>query len=413
MTSVTAEFDFLDPNLMQSPFDADRVAREREPVLKAPGGETYFVFSYDLIEEVLRNPEIYSSRNEEMMLGRSVHDADCQAVFAKGWPQAETLLNNDPPSHTRFRKLVRKAFAPGRIKSMEAQIETQISELIDGFIDQGQCELIEAFAMPLPALIIARQMGIPSDDIYKVKNWSNSFIELIGSYLPKEQELQQAELVVEFQHYLNARVDQRRNKRQDDMLSDLVHATEDDEEPLDTAEILNIAQQLIVAGNTTTTHMIAAGMYYLIRHPDIAERVRNDHSLLPRMVEELLRLETPTYAMWRKARARTELGGVEIPAGAQLLLRFGSANRDAKYFENADRLDVDRRYHKQHMAFSMGIHTCIGAALARSELTVSFRQLLGRMENIRLVKDKPEPAYLPNLQLRGVDQLHIAFDKRS
>ena len=404
-------YDFMDPALMADPFEADEWARNNAPVWQAPGTATYVVFSYDLIDEVLGNPGLYSSRNEEMMLGRSVHDADCQAIYADGWPQAETLLNNDPPSHTRFRKLVRKAFSPGRIRDMDERIRRVINELIDAFIDAGQCEFVAAYAMPLPALVIAEQMGIPPADIHRVKAWSNAFIELIGSYLPHERELAEARRVVEFQHYLKARIDERRVAPRDDMLSALVHATDDDEAPLTDAEILNVAQQIIVAGNTTTTHMLAAGVYYLMRHPGSVDRLRDDPAMLPRLVEELLRLETPTYSMWRKAVADTSLGGVAIPAGSQLILRFGSANRDATYFPDPHKLDIDRRYVRQHMAFSKGIHTCIGAALARAELVASFEILFDRLINVRLADGAPEPSYLPNLQLRGVDSLTIAFDR--
>ena len=273
MSAANAPYDFMDPGLMADPFAADAWARANEPVMRAPGTDTFIVFSYDLIDEVLSQPAVFSSRNEEMMLGRSVHDAECLEVYGRGWPQAETLLNNDPPSHTRFRKLVRRAFAPGRIKDMNGRIRELINELIDDFAGDGRCEFVGAFAMPLPALIIAEQMGIPPADIYRVKTWSNAFIELIGSYLPHERELQEAARVVEFQHYLKERIDERRDRPRDDMLSALVHADEEGEEPLDDAELLNVAQQIIVAGNTTTTHMLAAGVYHLIRHPGHVERL--------------------------------------------------------------------------------------------------------------------------------------------
>ena len=411
MKTVSEEFDFLDPNLMQDPFEADAAARAKQPVFKAPGSDIYMVFSYDLIDEVLSNPDLFSSKNEEMMLGRSVHDPKCQEIFAKGWPQAETLLNNDPPSHTRFRRLVLKAFADTHLSRMKVYIEEVVNQLIDDMQKLGECEFITAFAMPLPALVIAKQMGIPDEDIQKVKVWSNSFIELIGSYLPQEQEMEQAELVVEFQHYLKARIDERRKDPQEDMLSVLINAHEgSDEEPLSTAELLNIVQQLIVAGNTTTTHMLAAGVYYLIQNPDILEQVQNDINLVPKMVKELLRLESPTYGMWRKATAETTLNGVNIPEGAQLMLRFGSANRDDKHFECPHQMQLDRKSKSKHMAFSKGIHNCIGATLARSELNISFAALISRLGNISLAENQPTPSYLPNLQLRGVDQLHITYD---
>ena len=221
MKTVAEEFNFLDPGLMQDPFSADAAARSREPVFKAPGSDIYMVFTYDLIDEVLANPELFSSKNEEMMLGRSVHDPKCQEIFAKGWPQAETLLNNDPPSHTRFRSLVLKAFAETHLSRMKVYIEEVVEQLIDEMQAKGGGEFITDFAMPLPALVIAKQMGIPDEDIQQVKIWSDSFIHLIGSYLPQEQEMEQAELVVEFQHYLKARIDERRKDPQQDL--SLIH----------------------------------------------------------------------------------------------------------------------------------------------------------------------------------------------
>lgn len=411
MTDVADRFDFLSPDLIQNPFEADAAARAEQPIFKAPGSDIYMVFSYDLIDEVLSQPELFSSRNEEMMLGRSIHDPECQAIFAKGWPQAETLLNNDPPSHTRFKRLVLKAFADTHVSKMKTYINEVVTKLLDDMQETDECEFISAFAMPLPALVIAKQMGIPDSDIQKVKVWSNSFIELIGSYLPHEQELKQAELVVEFQHYLKARIDERRESPQQDMLSVLLNAHEGtDDEPLSTAELLNIVQQIIVAGNTTTTHMLAAGVYYLIQHPETFKQIKSDITLVPKLVKELLRLESPTYSMWRKATADTSLNGVEIPEGAQLMIRFGSGNRDEKHFECPHELQLDRNSKSKHMAFSKGIHNCIGAPLAKAELNISFAEIITRLDNLRLAKDKPAPNYLPNLQLRGLDQLNIAFD---
>lgn len=411
MADVADRFDFLDPNLIQNPFEADAAARAEQPIFKAPGSDIYMVFSYDLIDEILSKPELFSSKNEEMMLGRSIHDPKCQAIFAKGWPQAETLLNNDPPSHTRFKRLVLKAFADTHVSRMKSYIAEVVDQLLNDMEAAKECEFISAFAMPLPALVIAKQMGIPDEDIQKVKIWSNAFVDLIGSYLPQEQEMEQAELVVEFQHYLKARIDERRESPQQDMLSVLLSAHEGtDDEPLSTAELLNIIQQIIVAGNTTTTHMLAAGVYYLIQHPDVLKQVKQDTKLVPKLVKEFLRLETPTYSMWRNATRDTTLNGVDIPKGAKLMIRFGSGNRDEKHFECPHQLQLDRKSKSKHLAFSKGIHNCIGAPLARAELNISFEAIITRLSNIRLDESKAAPGYLPNLQLRGLDQLNIAFD---
>lgn len=412
MSDLLEEQDFFEPEVLSCPFSFDKEARARAPVYKSSSQDnTYIVFSYDLVKQVLRQPNLYSSKNEQALLGRSIHDEQCQKIYKQGWAQVPTLLTNDPPEHTRFRKLVQTAFMPARIDRLEPYVISVVDRLIDGFIDDGRCDFLAQFAGPFPCTIISNQLGVPVEDIAKVAAWSTAFLELIGSFLPPEEEAERAKQVVEFQHYMKNLLDERRAQPEDDMLTDLLNARVDDERPLDETELLNISQQLLVAGNGTTTHTIGAGLWMLIQNPEVLEQVRQNPELVDKLVEEIVRLLTPTNSMWRSATADSELGGVNIPEGAMILMRFGSANRDEKYFENADQIDLSRKYGAPSMAFGGGAHSCIGGVLARKELKCAFLRISQRMTNIRLAEGSKEPEYMPNVLLRGIDGIEIEFDK--
>ncbi|MFT6407948.1 MAG: cytochrome P450 [Arenicella sp.] len=412
MTRLIKEQDFFAPEVLSCPFAFDAEARKEQPVLKSTSQEnTYIVFSYDLVKQVLKQPNLYSSKNEQALLGRSVYDESCKAIYKQGWAQVPTLLTNDPPEHTRFRKLVQRAFMPARIDRLEPFINGVADQLIDSFIDDGHCDFLEQFAGPYPCTIIANQLGVPISDISKVATWSTAFLELIGSFLPPEEEQERARLVVEYQHYMKALLDERRINPQDDMLTDLLNARVDDERPLDETELLAVSQQLLVAGNGTTTHTIGAGLWMMIERPELLAQVRERPELVDKLVEEVIRVLTPTNSMWRRATEKSLLGGVEVPQGAMLLLRYGSANRDEKYFESADVIDLQRKYGAPSMAFGAGTHSCIGGVLARKELRCAFLRLSQRMTNIRLADGAKAPEYIPNVLLRGIDGLQIKFDK--
>ena len=412
MNADLQSLDFFDPATLSEPFAAFDVARQHAPVYKVPGQDMTFVLNYDLVKEALMQPLLFSSKNDEALLGTSIHVPECAEIYKKGWPQLPTLLTNDPPEHTRFRKLVNRAFTAPRVDQMEAHIVGVVDGIIDNFIDDGQIDYVKHFAVPLPCIIIAQQLGIDEADIPKVKAWSDAFIELIGSDLSVEEQVVRANMVVEFQLYMMERLLDRKKNPRDDMLTDLVQATVDDERPLSDAEILCVAQQILVAGNATTTHMLAGGLLTLMQNPDQMAKVRGDENLIPALVEELVRRQSPTKRMWRKAVEDTELNGVAIPKNSMLLLMFSAANRDPKYFPNPNALDVERKYEVPHLAFSRGIHTCIGMMLSRKEQVCAFRQVLRRMDNIRLAEGAETPGYIPSLMFRGLESLPIQFDKK-
>ncbi|MCP4987052.1 MAG: cytochrome P450 [Colwellia sp.] len=405
------EINFLAPETIQDPIGANSLARQYAPIYRVPQmDKTYMVFSYEHILEINSQPLLFSSKSSSPLLGKSLENPLCMEIYDKGWPQSATLLTNDPPSHDRFRKLVNTAFTFAKVKKMESTMEAISHKLVDSFIADKGCEFISQFAVPMPVKMIGDQLGIPENEHFLVKEWSDAFVDLLGSMRTDEEDIANAKRVVEFQHKMKFYHDERLITPTNDMLSDLANAKTDDGISLTTAELLNVSQQLVVAGNETTSNLLSGGLLLLLKNPEQMEIVKADRTLIPNMIEEMLRLESPSNTMWRTSTADTEINGVKIPKGSTVLLRYGSANRDETVFENPNQFNVQRKFIKKHLAFGHGIHTCIGAMLARKESAVAFNVILDRLSNIRLDEEKNDLKRLPNLLLRGLEKLYINFD---
>ena len=218
------------------------------------------------------------------------------------------------------------------------------------------------------------------------------------------------------QRYMRERIAERRDASTDDLLSDLVHARleagEGDGEPLTEAELLNVIEQLLVAGNETTTKLVTSAMVLLLQNPSEMAKVRADPALIPNLVEEALRYESPVQMLFRVPKRDVEIRGATIPAGAPLLVMYGAANRDGTRFPQADRFDVQRANARVHLAFGQGPHFCVGAALARSEAKIAFERLLDRLDAIAIADENPFEREL-SMVLRGWKSLHLTFRERA
>ena len=410
-----SDYNFFSTEVLECPYEFYKLARENSPVMELPselvGGKLFLVTSYDLVKQILLNVEVFSSHFFHLLAGKEVQSPEVQEIAAQGWPPVNTLLTADPPEHERFRSLVNQAFTTYRVNKMEGHIKLIVDELIDSLIDKGECEFISSFAVPLPLKVIARQLGVPPEDLPKFKKWSDSSIARLGRRLSKEQELECALDVLALQRYLNEVIEQCRKQPGDDLITDLVQAKVEGQRPLDTAELISIIQQLLVAGNETITNALAGGMLLLIQNPQQMALVQEAPDRLENLVEEVLRLETPTAGMWRIVKKDTELAGVAIPEGSVLLLRFDSANRDSKIFPYGEHFEVGRSNAANHLAFGHGIHFCVGAALARKEMLVAYGQLLRRLKNIRLAAGKNDLTHFPNVLMRGLKHLYIEFEE--
>lgn len=411
MNVAAPAIDFLSAETLADPFAAYQLGLALGPVYAVPDTAITLVLGYAALIEAVARIDDFSNDFSAILAGVRSADPDVVAVLDTGWPQRNTLLTADPPDHTRFRKLVNLAFSMKRVDTLQAHMERIVHRLIDGFADRAKCEFVGDFAVPLPVQLITEQIGIDSTDFTTVKRWSDAFVDRLGGMISKQRELECAAEVVEFQYAMKVRIDARRAAPQDDLLSDLVNARVDGERPLDDAELMSILQQLMVAGNETTTAALAGGLVQLIRHPEQAARVRADPALIPNLVEEVLRVESPTAGLWRVVRRDTELGGVAVKAGSMLMLRFAAANRDPARFPDPDTFDVGRQNARSHVAFGRGIHMCVGNMLSRKELAVAFGALLDRLDDLQ-ISDGATLTYPPNILLRGLSALPITFRTR-
>ncbi|MEP0189267.1 MAG: cytochrome P450 [Erythrobacter sp.] len=375
---------------------------------------TFVVYSYELCSEATGKPEIFSNDFTALM-GRE-EDEEINAILAEGWPDEATLLTADHPVHTRNRKLVNLAFSAPRVNAIEATMRDKSIRLIESFADNGECEFVEDFAIPLPVFMIAGQIGLDNDP-KQVKAWSDAAVDRFSQMVDHERKKECARALVEYQHYMKGLIDDRRANGGDDLLSDLVEARVEGEEPLTDPQLMSIMQQFMVAGNETTTSTIAGGLLQLIRNPNQMAKAKaaaggRDPKLIGNLVEEALRYETPTAGMWRIVKEDTQLGGTDIPAGAVVQLRYAAANRDPKKFENPDAFDVERKNARAHLAFGKGPHMCVGNMLSRKEMLVAFDELLERLDNFA-VADESDIAILPNILLRGVTKLPISYERKA
>ena len=412
MNNMSATPSMLDPEVMQNPFPFYQWAHANAPVIEMPGTGMKIIMSYDMCAEATGRVEEFSNNFTAVLSGAMSQDPEVSAILDKGWPQIDTLLTADPPVHTRFRKLVNLAFSMPRVNALEAGIRAKINALIDAFIDKGECEFVSEFCVPLPVQVICEQLGFELSEQANVKRWSDAFADRLGHMISKERELECAREVVEFQHAVKAKIDVRRGAPTDDLLSDIVNARIDGEQPLEDAEILSIAQQLMVAGNETTTHAVAGGLVHLINSPGQVEKLRANPKLFGNMVEEVLRLDTPTAGMWRVVTRDTTLGGHEFKGGSMVMLRYAAANRDPAKYPEPDTFDVERSNARSHLAFGKGIHMCVGNMLSRKEMTVAFETLVARLDNIRL-REGAVLQVAPNMLLRGYTAVPITFRKRT
>lgn len=403
------------PETLIDPFDYYRAIHEAGIAIEhLEGMNTWVVYSYDLCSEAAAKPEVFSNDFTALM-GREA-DEDIQAILAEGWPDLPTLLTADAPVHTRNRKLVNLAFSAPRVNAIEADMRAKSIELIEAFADRGHCEFVEEFGVPLPVAMIAGQIGL-DDDPERVKRWSDAAVDRFSQMVDHERKKECARSLVEFQHYIKGLIDDRKANGGNDLLTDLVEARVEGETPLSDPEIMSLMQQFMVAGNETTTSTLAGGLLQLIRNPDQMAKAKaaaggRDPKVIMNLVEEALRYETPTAGMWRIVKADTELGGMKIPNGAVVQLRYAAANRDPSKFADPDRFDIERANARTHLSFGKGPHMCVGNMLSRKEMLVAFDELLERLDNFA-VADENAIRILPNILLRGVTHLPITFTRKA
>ena len=403
--------NMVSPEVLECPYPYYKRVREEAPVHQTPLG-FWAVSRYEDVLSVVRNPEHFSSLSQSNSFA-TPPPPEVIEISKQGYPRVNTLLSNDPPSHTQFRNLVNKAFLPKRVAQLEDSIRAIANDLLEKFVNDGKVDLVTQFAVGLPLTVIADALGVDRADMPKFKKWSDDSVAPLSGLLTPERQIECAHSRIELQKYMVERIKEREIELRDDLLSDLVKARFDSGERagegMTMPEMLDVIAQLLVAGNETSTKLIAAATLMLIENPDQMEKVRADFSLIPNLVEEALRMEAPVQMLPRFTTTDVEVGGVAIPKGSIVMAMYGCANRDEAKYPDADRFNVERDNARTQLAFGQGPHFCVGAALARSEARIAFELLLSRLNNIALAPVE-EPTHRElSMTLRGLSSLHLTF----
>jgi cytochrome P450 len=312
------------------------------------------------------------------------------------------MVSLDPPDHDRLRGPAARAFTPARVTAMEGPIRDRTRLLLDAIGAAPVFDIVEAIAFPLPALTIFHMLGVPDDDIAQLKEWCGARALLTFGRPAPEQQLDIATNIVTYRRYLRELVAAKREQPGDDLTSALL----DDPTVLAPEEIASILFSLSFAGHETTTNLIGNSVRRLLEEPARWAALVAAPALIPGAVEEVLRYDS-SVPIWRRLTTRpTTLGGVDLPAGAKLLLWLAAAGRDREMFADADTFDLQRPNARHHIAFGKGIHFCLGANLSRLELKVVLEELTQRYPSLRVVEDQSIVCH-PNMSFRGPERLLV------
>ncbi len=395
----------LSPPMLDDPRPFYASARREEPVFWSASLGLWVVTRYDDICAVAKDTARFSSM-DSIMPSAAPPPPELLAVLMQGFPLLPSLVTSDPPAHTHQRALVTKALSLRRLTAFEPILRELAEGLIDGFVSKGRVEIVDAFAIALPGNFIVDLLGLPRADLAQVNHWTTASAEVFAGHKPLDQLVGYAREFVAYQRYLAAAIEERRRSPRDDALSDIVTGALALDPPLGMPEMINMLLQVIFAGYETTAGLIAASALELGRDPALFVRAKEDPSVIPPIVEEVLRTASPIHAMYRTVNEDTEIGGVRIRKGERVQIAYISANHDEQRFEDPLRFDVGRA--TPHLAFGHGIHFCIGAPLARLEGRIAIEALTRRLPSLRLAPNQ-KLSYFPSATARRLEALVVEW----
>lgn len=403
-TTMLSEPDFskeglLSPDIAQNPFPFLKWLRQYNPVHYLQDAHCFVVVRITDIKEIIANTDVFSNDLAEFM--------GSGPELAKHFSPEPAMFKADPPQHAPTRNTVASAFTALSVKNVEGEIQHIVDAQFDKFIPRGKVEVYEELAFPVPMRVIAGQLGIPQDDLRPFRRWSDA---VVGAQMPSmtvDEREKFAPALAELNAYM---LDQRRKKRENptpDLISRLAVDPPPGVHPLTDGEFCSVVQQLLTAGNETTTSTTLGLCHYLASDPELFHRVKQDRGLIRPLIDETLRMHCPVLGVFRAVRQDTEVAGVSIPKGSLVFLSLASANYDEAVFERPEEFDITRRNGSRHMAFGDGIHRCVGQMLARKELECIANTLFDRIDNLTMLESKLR--YDTRLTGRMMVSLNLAF----
>ena len=400
--------DFISKDYIDNPYKTYNLMRSHRPILFSQTTRLHWVTKMEFAQEMLRDkrfsvddrkyPIADKRRKEFKKAGREIMLEQFENP---------SMLKLDPPDHSRIRRLVQYGFTNRYITSLEPEIKKIVEDCLDKIHNKDSFDLIEDLAKPLPAIVIAKMMGLPNEDLNQFQAWSEDLLVGVGGIGTSREDIKKSGDAYEaLINYFEKIILSRKNSPGDDFIGKLIQAEEEGDK-LNIKEMYGTCLLLLIAGHETTTRLIGNGMFTLFNHPENITHLRNDFTLIPNAIEEMLRYEPPVHATVRFAENDMEYNNKSYKRGTAFAVSIAGANRDPEANDNPNEFNIFRKDIK-HISFGYGPHMCIGASLARIESRIAFETLFERFTNLNLLDKNPE--WGKNLIFRGFDNLQIKIN---
>ena len=400
--------DFISKDYIDNPYKTYNLMRSHRPILFSQTTRLHWVTKMEFAQEMLRDkrfsvddrkyPIADKRRKEFKKAGREIMLEQFENP---------SMLKLDPPDHSRIRRLVQYGFTNRYITSLEPEIKKIVEDCLDKIHNKDSFDLIEDLAKPLPAIVIAKMMGLPNEDLNQFQTWSENLLVGVGGIGTSREDIKKSGDAYEaLINYFEKIILSRKNSPGDDFIGKLIQAEEEGDK-LNIKEMYGTCLLLLIAGHETTTRLIGNGMFTLFNHPENITHLRNDFTLIPNAIEEMLRYEPPVHATVRFAENDMEYNSKSYKRGTAFAVSIAGANRDPEANDNPNEFNIFRKDIK-HISFGYGPHMCIGASLARIESRIAFETLFERFTNLNLLDKNPE--WGKNLIFRGFDNLQIKIN---
>ena len=401
------DIDLNGQEFLSDPYPLYELVRAEDPVHWNESDKHWYITRYIDVMEMLKDPRLSSNRIRAIASGLPEETQEKVAPLINAI--SSWMLHSDPPSHTRMRGLVNKAFTPRMIEKMYSRIQYLVDGMLDNVQDNAGMDVIADLAVPMPGIVISDILGVPEEDQPMFKKWST---EITGRNVASDTKVSVSDLYelsqksfFELSDYFRGVIESLRGHPKDNLLSAMIRA-EEQGDTLTEDELIANCVLLMFAGSETTTNLIGNGMLALLRNPDQMRLLQRNADLIDSAVEELLRFDSPVQKTARTAISDIEIGGKTIRAGDLVMLCYGSANRDPDQFENPNRLDITRQANR-HLAFAQGIHYCLGSSLARMEGQVAIKSMIKRLPGMKLTGENVERN--PTTHIWGLKALPVSF----